>query len=135
MKTTRVETLTQNLTERNERTTTRRSLIGLLAGGLLAGSLASVPDAEARRRGGWGGRHRPRPWPCYIPHRRCHGPSLPPRDPGVGAPPLVLPPILAPEPICIATGTVCPATCAPGGACTECCGGVCNANGSCGTPA
>src|SRR4051812_8096366 len=135
MATTRVETLTRSLADRQERTMSRRSLVALLAGGLLVASGATAPETEARRRGGWGGGRRRPQRPCYAPRRHCHGPSAPPYDGGVTAPPLVLPPLVPPAPICIATGTVCPATCAPGEACADCCGGVCNANGSCGAPA
>src|SRR4051794_27493836 len=135
MATTRVETLTRSLADRQERTMSRRSLVALLAGSLLAAGGATAPEAEARRRGGWGGRRRPQR-PCWGRRRPCWGrPPGPPYDGGVSAPPLVLPPLVPPAPICIATGTVCPATCAPGQACADCCGGVCTANASCGTPA
>jgi hypothetical protein len=136
MKTTRVETLTQNLTELATGKTTRRSLVTLLVGGLLAASVATAPETEARRRGGWGGGRRRPQRPCWGRRRPCWGrPPGPPYEGGVTAPPLVLPPLVPPAPICIATGTVCPATCAPGEECAACCGGVCNANGACGTPA
>jgi len=128
MEATRFNALTRNLAERNERTMSRRSLVALLAGSLLAAGVASVPDAEAWRRGGWGGGRRRPGRPCYRPRRHCHGPARPPRESGVSAPPIVLPPI------CIATGESCPATCSQG-ECSACCGGVCNANATCGTPA
>ena len=136
METTPFETLTRTRTDRHERTTTRRSLVTLIVGGLLAASMATAPETEARRRGGWGRGHRNPRRPCWGHRRPCLGrPPGPPRNGGVSAPPLVLPPLLPPAPTCIATGEVCPATCAPGGECAACCGGICTANGSCGTPA